>query len=41
MVHGMDPSMTRKKGPPMPWGYRLIAIFLFLVLIAWMWTVVR
>jgi len=29
-----------KKPPPMPWGYRLIAIFLFIVLIAWVWMTV-
>jgi len=25
----------------MPWGYRLIAIFLFIVLFVWMWTMTR
>lgn len=32
--------MTRKP-PPMPWGYRLIAIFLFIVLIGWIVFVMR
>ncbi len=31
----------KHKGPPMPWGYRLIAIFLFLVLLGWIWSVMR
>jgi len=33
--------MGSKKGPPMPWGYRLIAIFLFLVLLGWIWFIAR
>lgn len=31
----------RKKGPPMPWGYRVIALVLFLVVIIWLWLTVR
>ena len=30
-----------RKSPPMPWGYRLVAIFLFIVLIAWIAFVMR
>ena len=30
-----------RKPPPMPWGYRLIAIVLFIVLIAWIVFVMR
>ncbi len=30
-----------KNPPPMPWGYRLVAIFLFIVLIAWIAFVMR
>lgn len=26
----------RKKGPPMPWGYRLLAIFLAVLFVGWM-----
>ena len=33
--------MPSKKGPPMPWGYRLIAIFLFGVLLVWIWTMTQ
>lgn len=31
----------RKNGPPMPWGYRLIAIFLFVVVLVWLWGMMR
>jgi hypothetical protein len=30
-----------KKGPPMPWGYRLIALFLFVILLVWLWGMFR
>lgn len=30
-----------RNGPPMPWGYRLIAIFLFIMVFVWMWMMVR
>jgi hypothetical protein len=30
-----------KKGPPMPARYRIIAIFLFVVLLGWVWYIVR
>lgn len=29
-----------KNPPPMPWGYRLVAIFLFIVLLTWIAFVV-
>ena len=31
----------KHKGPPMPWRYRLVAIFLFVVLMGWVWYIVR
>lgn len=31
----------RKKGPLMPWRYRLIAIFLFVVVLLWLWSMTR
>ena len=30
----------RRNGPPMPWGYRLLAIFLAVLFIGWMVMVV-
>jgi|GEM_PF-4570348 len=30
-----------RKSPPMPWVYRIVAIFLFLVLIVWIAFVMR
>jgi hypothetical protein len=30
-----------KQGPPMPWGYRLIAIFLFVMVLVWLWAMMR
>ncbi len=30
-----------KKGPPMPWGYRLIAVFFFVMVLVWLWAMMR
>jgi hypothetical protein len=30
----------RRNGPPMPWGYRILAIFLAVLFIGWMVMVV-
>lgn len=30
-----------KKGPPMPWRYRIIAIFIFVVVVVWLWSMFR
>jgi hypothetical protein len=32
--------MTRKP-PPMPWIYRIVAVFLFILLVAWIALVMR
>ncbi len=41
MELSLELSHMNKKPAPMPWVYRLIAIFLFFMVLVWLYVMVR